>query len=128
MSEITKQGYLTKEGANVMTWKRRWFCIKKQDLFYSKTPDSPPLGIIPLHLTTGVYESNYKLKELVFEIVTPVRTYYIEASSEKERSEWIAALREVVLQSGGKLVEKPKEKVPDENPLEVKPYMIMPLC
>eukprot|EP00301_Raphidiophrys_heterophryoidea_P003644 c11638_g1_i1.p1 GENE.c11638_g1_i1~~c11638_g1_i1.p1 ORF type:complete len:223 (+),score=46.54 c11638_g1_i1:835-1503(+) len=43
------QGWLTKEGGRAKTWKRRWFILKTNMLFYFQDPqDEVPLGTVPL--------------------------------------------------------------------------------
>eukprot|EP01114_Cavostelium_apophysatum_P015711 TRINITY_DN4342_c0_g1_i2.p1 TRINITY_DN4342_c0_g1~~TRINITY_DN4342_c0_g1_i2.p1 ORF type:complete len:644 (-),score=193.46 TRINITY_DN4342_c0_g1_i2:16-1947(-) len=45
-----KKGWLTKqEGGSIKTWKRRWFILDNNCLYYFRTPqDVEPCGIIPL--------------------------------------------------------------------------------
>lgn len=44
-----KKGWLTKQGGRIKTWKRRWFILSDNCLFYFKAPgDKEPCGIIPL--------------------------------------------------------------------------------
>ena len=33
-----KDGYLTKQGGNIKTWKKRWCVLKDGSIFYFKTP------------------------------------------------------------------------------------------
>lgn len=43
------QGYLTKEGGKHKSWRKRWFILTDNCLYYFKNPsDKEPLGIIPL--------------------------------------------------------------------------------
>ena len=43
------QGYLTKEGGKHKSWRKRWFILADNCLYYFKSPsDKEPLGIIPL--------------------------------------------------------------------------------
>lgn len=43
------QGYLTKEGGKHKSWRKRWFILTDNCLYYFKSPsDKEPLGIIPL--------------------------------------------------------------------------------
>jgi len=44
-----KKGWLIKQGGQIKTWKRRWFILDNNCLYYFKTPqDLEPCGIIPL--------------------------------------------------------------------------------
>lgn len=44
-----KKGWLTKRGGRIQTWKRRWFVLADNVLYYFKSPESSaPCGIIPL--------------------------------------------------------------------------------
>src|SRR5687768_11188867 len=36
--EVTKEGFLIKQGGSIKTWKRRWFILKGSNLFYYKAP------------------------------------------------------------------------------------------
>mmetsp|Transcript_5120 Transcript_5120/g.7216 ORF Transcript_5120/g.7216 Transcript_5120/m.7216 type:complete len:938 (+) Transcript_5120:3-2816(+) len=48
-SSADKKGWLTKQGGNIKTWKKRWFILNHNCLYYFKTPsDVEPVGIIPL--------------------------------------------------------------------------------
>ncbi|KAJ3444492.1 sesquipedalian [Anaeramoeba flamelloides] len=45
--------YFTKQGGKIKTWKKRWFVISAECLYYFKTKDSTiPLGMIPLRGVT----------------------------------------------------------------------------
>jgi len=105
----TKTGYLIKEGGGIKTWKKRWCVLKNNVIYYSKAMDaSSEIGAIRLEKVdpNRVFASNRKLKKysgLCFEVPTPERTYYLVTSSEKERDEWIEALRSSInerIQSG----------------------------
>ncbi|KAH3758012.1 cytohesin 1 [Pelomyxa schiedti] len=44
-----KKGWLTKEGGRIKTWKKRWFVLSDNCLYYFKNPgDKEPCGIVPL--------------------------------------------------------------------------------
>jgi len=45
-----KKGFLTKQGGRVKTWKKRWFVLTNNNLYYFRSPDDEknPLGWIPL--------------------------------------------------------------------------------
>ena len=47
-----EKGWMTKQGGRVKTWKRRWFVLSNNVVYYFKQPeDKEPLGIIPLETT-----------------------------------------------------------------------------
>eukprot|EP00727_Mastigamoeba_balamuthi_P008354 m51a1_g4140 putative ankyrin repeat-containing protein (800) ;mRNA; f:215536-218378 len=50
-----KNGWLTKQGGRIKTWRRRWFVLKGNSLSYFRTPqDHEPLGVIILrNLSVG---------------------------------------------------------------------------
>ena len=57
------QGWLTKQGGSVKTWKRRWFVLKDYCLYYFKDPvDGNALGCItlPSYSITPTKEVNKK--------------------------------------------------------------------
>ena len=43
-----KEGYLNKRGHVVRNWKKRWFRLKNDMLYYFKDPDAQPVGEVPL--------------------------------------------------------------------------------
>lgn len=86
-----KAGELKKQGAMRKNWKARWFILQKDNLFYFKSRlDSKPIDCIPLNNCT-VYKCTKTKRPYVFEISSNDfdRIYYIQASSEKERDEWM---------------------------------------
>ena len=87
-----KQGFLTKEGGSIKTWKKRWCVLKNGQLHYSKRQNSAQLGMIDLATAgqIGVRE-NSKKKYMLF-IETPQRVYQMTAESEESRQEWIKEL------------------------------------
>jgi len=96
----SKTGYLTKEGGGIKTWKKRWCVLKNNVIYYSKKMDSSSeIAAIRLEKVdeSKVIPTTRKLKKnnsvLCFEVPTPERTYYIVANSEKERDDWIEAIK-----------------------------------
>jgi len=88
-----KKGFLVKEGGNFKSWKKRWCCLKNGSLIYSKSQNSGELGIIDLRNVTVVKSSDARpKKKYVFEMVTPVRTYFLCAETQNERDSWIKEL------------------------------------
>lgn len=100
---IMKQGYLTKEGGSVKSWKRRWFVLKERGggqplrLEYYKTEkasnDSTPLGTINLEECSQITKvDSPQYKKNTFEISTPGRAYHMYADAEFDVEEWVRLL------------------------------------
>lgn len=110
-----REGWLLKEGGRVKTWKRRWFILTDNCLYYFQyTTDKEPKGIIPLE-NLSVREVNDPHKQFCLELFLPESTgqaikacktdqdgkvvvgkhqsYRISAASAEERAEWIQAIR-----------------------------------
>ena len=91
MSQL--QGYLKKQGGNIKTWKKRFFCIKDGTLYYSKIPGTPFLGSIDLtHSSIRVHQD--PKRKFCFEIETEQRLFLLIAETLKEMDDWIAACKE----------------------------------
>jgi len=88
-----KAGFLTKEGGAIRTWKRRWCVLKNGALHYSKNQNSGDLGMINLTEAGEIAHTDLRKKRKhCFSIVTPFRTYFICAESEKEKELWVKEL------------------------------------
>ncbi|MCI4375718.1 hypothetical protein PGIGA_G00114000 [Pangasianodon gigas] len=112
-----REGWLLKLGGRVKTWKRRWFILTDNCLYYFEyTADKEPRGIIPLE-NLCVREVNYTRKPYCLELYHPNpnskgqkikacktetdgrvvegkhQSYMICASTAEERDNWIEAIR-----------------------------------
>jgi len=92
-----KRGYLKKRGENVRNYRKRWFILKGDLLYYYKREqDSTPLGVIPLPSDLDSIVPEEKTEDsgdsTGFIIISPLRTYYIRADSTAERKEWLQSL------------------------------------
>eukprot|EP00007_Cunea_sp_BSH-02190019_P008008 CAMPEP_0174229438 /NCGR_PEP_ID=MMETSP0417-20130205/416_1 /TAXON_ID=242541 /ORGANISM="Mayorella sp, Strain BSH-02190019" /LENGTH=459 /DNA_ID=CAMNT_0015306985 /DNA_START=130 /DNA_END=1509 /DNA_ORIENTATION=+ len=86
-----KQGFLTKEGGSIKTWKKRWVVLKDGALRYSKGQNSAALGVIDLNEASKIDVSpDRKKKKNMFEVHTPKRVYFLCAETAKDRDDWIA--------------------------------------
>ncbi|XP_048377591.1 cytohesin-2-like isoform X3 [Stegostoma tigrinum] len=110
-----REGWLSKLGGRVKTWKRRWFILTDNCLYYFEyTTDKEPRGIIPLeNLCVKPSEDSRKLN--CFDLYSPNskghtikacktdtdgrvvegnhQFYRISAPSREERDEWIKSIR-----------------------------------
>ncbi|XP_070579908.1 cytohesin-1-like isoform X1 [Ptychodera flava] len=111
-----KEGWLLKQGGRVKNWKRRWFILTDNCLYYFEyTTDKEPRGIIPLeNLSVKCIESKESKKSYSFElfsaddkeVIKACKTdkdgkvvegrhqvYRMSAATEEEREEWIKCIR-----------------------------------
>lgn len=60
-----KKGYLTKQGGRVKTWKKRWFVLANNNLYYfkSREQEKNPCGWIPLENLKIIAETNKLSKQ-----------------------------------------------------------------
>eukprot|EP01130_Rhizamoeba_saxonica_P011706 TRINITY_DN486_c3_g3_i1.p1 TRINITY_DN486_c3_g3~~TRINITY_DN486_c3_g3_i1.p1 ORF type:complete len:484 (-),score=103.57 TRINITY_DN486_c3_g3_i1:38-1447(-) len=91
-----KEGHLMKRGHIVRNWKRRWFILKGDKLYYFRdqrsAESSTPLGVVPLQFSTISRDHNVK-KLNCFELVGGnEKIFYIQAYSPTEMEEWIEAI------------------------------------
>jgi len=95
-----KEGFLTKQGGAIKTWKRRWFVLKGSKLWYFKSrSDTSAKGFIELEATTLVRDesANNKKKKTMFSIqargLKGRRVFMMYADTQTESTEWIEAIR-----------------------------------
>ena len=94
-----KDGFLTKQGGSIKTWKRRWFVLKGSTLYYFKTKqDTEETGRIDLGADSTVADEPKKKKHCFS--VTPSldakRTFYMVPDRPSETQEWITAITKAI--------------------------------
>ncbi|XP_009924298.1 cytohesin-4 [Haliaeetus albicilla] len=133
-----REGWLLKLGGRVKTWKRRWFILTDNCLYYFEyTTDKEPLGIIPLE-NLSVQKVDDPKKPNCFELFNPKckgqkikacktdgdgkvvegkhQSYKISAATPAERDEWIEAIRTSITQDPFyDLVSARKKKIASKN-------------
>lgn len=107
-----REGWLLKTGGRVKTWKKRWFILKDNCLYYFEyTTDKDPLGIIPLENLSVELAEDPK-KPHCFDLHARGQTikacktqadgkkvqgnhqsYRLSAASHEERESWVQSLR-----------------------------------
>ena len=92
MSSKPMQGWLIKQGGSIKTWKKRHCVIKDGALHYSKSAGDKPLGQMEVKGSLIQNHADAK-KKYCFEIGTEKRVYLLVADSDKERTEWVNALK-----------------------------------
>eukprot|EP01111_Echinosteliopsis_oligospora_P000746 TRINITY_DN1087_c0_g2_i3.p1 TRINITY_DN1087_c0_g2~~TRINITY_DN1087_c0_g2_i3.p1 ORF type:complete len:490 (+),score=171.89 TRINITY_DN1087_c0_g2_i3:318-1787(+) len=89
-----KEGELKKQGHVVKNWKKRWFRIQNDMLFYFKDKaDERPVGVVPLRLCR-VSSAKLPGKPFSFELSAPKisKVFFIQANSEADAAAWMKAI------------------------------------
>lgn len=112
--EVLLEGYLHKMGNINKAWKKRYFVLTPQNLFYfAETPtknEKQERGKIELYMVSKVrlytnsqegLDSTDADKDYRFDVVTPFRTYYLKIDEESANKvelarEWVLTMSEAV--------------------------------
>jgi len=116
MSKADYEGFLTKRSMWLKEWRRRYFELRGDTLSFSEGQGKASHGSIDLKdcLTVKSAEEKTK-KKYSFEVATPESTYYMYASSEKEKDEWIGAIGRAIVRSSGAFHKKAAEESSSED-------------
>jgi len=91
---VTKEGFLTKQGGIVKSWRRRWFVLQEGYLYYYKNKgDQEYAGVVPLEGCRVNTATKKTGKSHAFEVCTPERVYYLFADTHAGMEGWMAAIR-----------------------------------
>jgi hypothetical protein len=104
LNPADKEGFLTKQGGSIKTWKRRWFVLKGKRLVYFKTRnDLEATGIIELEPDSFVKDEKDKDKKrrFMFSVGTSRRVFFMHAETESEMKGWIDAIKRNIDGGGG---------------------------
>jgi len=94
LNNADKEGFLTKQGGSIRTWKRRWFVLKGMKIYYFKTRnDLEAKGIIELEPDSFVKDEKDKKKRFMFSVGTSRRVFFIVADNEKDMLSWIDSIK-----------------------------------
>ncbi|KYQ89736.1 pleckstrin (PH) domain-containing protein [Tieghemostelium lacteum] len=91
-----RDGWLTKQGGSIRTWRKRWFVLKGKKLYYFKTKtDVEATGIIELEENSFVKTETDKdkKKKFMFSVGTPKRTFFIFSETEPDMKQWIDSIK-----------------------------------
>jgi len=84
---VIKSGYLWKKGERRKTWKKRWFVLRPHHLAYYKNSAEYQLHrLLELSDVHSCIQVTLKRHEHTFGLISPVRTFYLQASSDAENS------------------------------------------
>ncbi|KAJ1772134.1 hypothetical protein IW140_001200 [Coemansia sp. RSA 1813] len=97
--QVHMEGFLYKKsgGATNKAWNKRWCVLRSQALLIYKHFNEGKLKrIIRADEIADVHRVERRNHSFAFEVETPERTFFFEASSEQELDTWINRLRAVV--------------------------------
>lgn len=93
------EGELTKRSMWMKEWRKRYFILKGNKLYFSKSKNDAPHGFIDLADCLTVKSAEDKTnKRYCFEVATPDTTYYMYAQNEEQKDEWIGAIGRAIVQ------------------------------
>eukprot|EP01105_Mastigella_eilhardi_P028705 TRINITY_DN963_c2_g1_i1.p1 TRINITY_DN963_c2_g1~~TRINITY_DN963_c2_g1_i1.p1 ORF type:complete len:821 (-),score=190.75 TRINITY_DN963_c2_g1_i1:33-2495(-) len=103
VKNVVHTGHLTKCGARVKNWKRRFFIMNDVELAYYVDPNkiNSCKGRIPINTIRCVRMGLLKGKKVGqrgFMVVTPKRTYSMFADDEAQTNLWMDKFREIKIQ------------------------------
>lgn len=104
LSSPEREGWLTKQGGAYKSWKKRWFVLKGDTLYYFKTKsDTAQTGEIKLAKDVTSREEKEKSKKgkFYFSVGTPGRKYLIFADSEDSMKGWIERINRSIQGGNG---------------------------
>ena len=96
----SKEGYLTKRSEWLQTWRRRYFKLVRNQLFFMVAPADKPHGVIELRHCLTVKSAEDKCgKRSSFEVATPDAVYFLYADNDVAKDEWIGAIGKAIVRS-----------------------------
>jgi len=100
--ELFKEGYITKRGDSVKTWKKRWFVLKGKIIkYYISKEDAREQPHFPQGTIAGIKRCVLVSidRENSFIIHTDKRQFYCCADTDQEMREWMNNINEIVNQT-----------------------------
>ncbi|KAF9287550.1 hypothetical protein BGZ68_001647 [Mortierella alpina] len=93
--QIIKAGYLMKKGERLKIWKRKWFVLRTSKLaYYKDNKEYELLRIIDIRDVHRAAEVPVKHKSGGFVILTPRRTFTLQANDISEMRDWVHAINQ----------------------------------
>ncbi|KAG9124887.1 hypothetical protein FRC07_009849 [Ceratobasidium sp. 392] len=105
---VVKSGFLWKKGERRKTWKKRWFVLRTAKLgLYKNEQEYKLLRLVDLNDVHSVAPCALKKHTNTLAIVTPTRTFYLQAETQGECDAWVRTLNETRLRLKETGVETP---------------------
>ncbi|KAF9106435.1 hypothetical protein BGX27_009175 [Mortierella sp. AM989] len=97
--QIIKAGYLMKKGERLKIWKKKWFVLRTSKLaYYKDSKEYELLRITDIRDVHKAAEVPVKHKSGVFVILTPQRTFTVQAKDVAEMRDWVQAINQAKIQ------------------------------
>eukprot|EP01088_Endostelium_zonatum_P002172 TRINITY_DN1263_c0_g1_i1.p1 TRINITY_DN1263_c0_g1~~TRINITY_DN1263_c0_g1_i1.p1 ORF type:complete len:280 (+),score=84.70 TRINITY_DN1263_c0_g1_i1:73-912(+) len=115
LKDADKYGYLTKQGRVRKNWKKRWFVLVGNKLYYYKNPRAlSPIKVIRLTQTTYVSRSSppENPKPHGFVLRTLNRIFLMCGDTDQESEEWVASISANISKEGANPSKEPDEEKP----------------
>ncbi|ELR19471.1 inositol polyphosphate phosphatase, putative [Acanthamoeba castellanii str. Neff] len=87
-----KQGYLSKEGHNRKSWKRRWFVLYSSGTLSYYSSPSARAALNDVRLRNGTVMALESMKRPTLKLEVPRRVFYIATTDQQELASWVDAL------------------------------------
>ncbi|KAJ1817771.1 hypothetical protein LPJ60_004669 [Coemansia sp. RSA 2675] len=97
--QVHMEGFLYKKagGGASKGWNKRWCVLRSQALMIYKRYNEDKLKrVIRADEITDIHPIQRRNHSFVFEVETPARSFFFEASSDQELDTWLARLKSVV--------------------------------
>ena len=91
-------GYLMKQSAWLKTWRKRFFFLSDNILYFAVDKGLEPHGQIPLTYNNIRVQSAEELtdKRFSFMVQIPGMTFFLQARDEREKDQWIRAIGQAI--------------------------------
>ncbi|KAG6910840.1 hypothetical protein DXG01_007155 [Tephrocybe rancida] len=94
---VIKSGYLWKKGERRKTWKKRWFVLRPAHLaYYKNSAEYQLLRLLELSDVHSCTRVTLKRHENTFGLISPVRTFYLQAKTPGELQDWVQAIEDAM--------------------------------
>ncbi|CAE6519049.1 unnamed protein product [Rhizoctonia solani] len=92
---VIKSGFLWKKGERRKAWKKRWFVLRTAKIgLYKNEQEYKLLRLVDLNDVHSVAPCELKKHSNTFAVVTPARTYYLQAESAAGCESWVHAMND----------------------------------
>jgi hypothetical protein len=101
------EGYLVKRSLWLGEWRRRYFVLKGTKLYFAKEKGAAPHGVIDLKGCFSLKSAeDVAKKPNCFEVGVAEGTFYLYASSEREKDEWMSKIGEATTMASDAFIQE----------------------